>query len=87
MLNYADFNDIKLQQVKILKDLMNGFDVYKKIKKPKNESNYKAKDLYLILSRNPNKTVNDIFLKKPTDKYNKEMYLQTKILLNLRGKN
>ena len=44
---------------------MNGFNVYKKIKKPKNELNYKAEGLYLILLGNPNKTVNDIFLNKP----------------------
>ena len=33
---------------------------------------------------NSNKTVNDIFLKKPTDKHNKEIYLQARILFNLR---
>ena len=35
---------------------------------------------------NPNKTVNDIFLKTPTDKYNEKIYLQAKILFNLREK-
>ena len=41
---------------------MNGFKVYKTIKKPKKELNYKAEDhLYLILLGNPNKTVNNIF--------------------------
>ena len=56
----------------------------KKIEKPKNESDYKAKDLYLKLLENSNKTVDDIFLNKPTDKHNKEIYLQAKILFNLR---
>ena len=62
---------------------MNGFEVYKIIKKPKNELNYKAEYLYLILMGNPNKTVNDVFLKTPTDKYNKDIYSQAKILFDL----
>ena len=65
---------------------MNGFKVYKTIKKPEGELNYKAKDLYLKLLGNPNKTVNDIFLNKPTDKDNKEIYLQAKKLFDLREK-
>ena len=36
---------------------------------------------------NPNKTVNNIFLNKPTDKHNQEIYLQARILFNLREKN
>ena len=63
--NKIDLDDFKLQQVEFLKDLMNGFEVYKTIQKSKNELNYEAKDLYLILLGNPNKTVNDIFLNKP----------------------
>ena len=63
---------------------MNGFEVCKKIKKPKNELNYKAEDLHLIFLRNLNKTVYDIILKNPTDKYNKEIYLKAKILFDLR---
>ena len=55
---------------------MNGFKVYKKINKPKNELSNKAKDLYLILLGNSNKTANDIFLKTSTDKYNQEIYFQ-----------
>ena len=81
-----NLNDVKLQQTNFLKDLMNGFEVYKTIKKPKNELNYKAKDLYSILLGNPNKSVNDILLKTPKDKHNKEIYLQAKILFDLRGK-
>ena len=65
---------------------MNGFEVYKIIKKSKNGSDYKAENLYLKLLGNPKKTVNDIFLNKPTDKYSKEIYLQAKILCNLREK-
>ena len=63
---------------------MNGFEVYKTIDKPKNESDYKAEDLYLKLLGNSNKTVDNIFLKKPTDKCNREIQLQAKILFNLR---
>ena len=89
LLNNINLDDVKLQQVKFLKDLMNGFKVYKTIKKPEGELNYKAKHLYLILLGNSNKTVNDIFLNlnKLTDKHNKEIYLQAKILFDLRGKN
>ena len=81
-----NLNDVKLQQTNFLKDLMNGFEVYKTIKKPKNELNYKAEDLYLILLGNLNKTVHDIFLKKPKDKNNKEIFLQARILFDLREK-
>ena len=83
---YASMNldDVKLQQVRFLEDLMNGFRVYKKIDKPKNESDYKAKDLYLILLGNLNKTVNDMLLNKPKDKYNEKIYLQAKVLFNLK---
>ena len=61
VLYHKSSDKVKLQQVEFLKDLMNGFEVYKTIKKPKNELNYKAEDLYLILLGNPNKTVNNIF--------------------------
>ena len=63
---------------------MNGFKVYKKIKKPEGESNYKAEDLYSILLGNPNKTVNSMFLNISKDENNKEIYLQEKMLFNLR---
>ena len=60
--NIINLSEVELQQVEFLKDLMNGFKVYKTIKKPKKELNYKAEDhLYLILLGNPNKTVNNIF--------------------------
>ena len=84
--NMINLDEIKSQQIKFLKDLMNRFEVYKIIKNPKNQLNYKAKNLYLTLLGNSNKTVNDIFLKKPTDKHNKEIYSQAKILFNLRKK-
>ena len=84
LLNNINLDDVKLQQIKFLKDLMNGFEVYKTIKQSEGELNYKAKDLYLILLENRNKTVNDICLNNLTD--NKEIYLQVKILFNLREK-
>ena len=65
---------------------MNGFKVYKKFGKSKEKLDYKAKNLYLILLGNPNKTVNNIFLNTTKDKHNKETYLQEKILFNLREK-
>ena len=82
LFNYTNFNDIKLKQGKFLKDLMNGFEVYRKYTKPKD---FNAGDLYLLLLRNQKYTVNNIFLKTPTDKH-KEIYLQAKILFNLREK-
>ena len=61
---------------------MNGFEVYRKYTKPKD---FNAGDLYLLLLRNQKYTVNNIFLKTPTGKH-KEIYLQAKILFNLRKK-
>ena len=52
--------------------------------KPKKKLNYEAKDLYLILLGNPNKTVDDILFLKNLDEYNKEIYTQAKMLFNLR---
>ena len=51
---------------------MNRSEVYKTIKKPKNELDYKAEDLYLILLGNPNKAINNIFLNTPKDNHNKK---------------
>ena len=65
---------------------MNGFQVYKKIEKLKNESNHQAEILYLKLLGNPNKTVDDIFLNRPTEQYNSKIYSQAKMLFHLRGK-
>ena len=42
VLNHKSLDDVKLQQIKFLKDLMNGFKVYQAITKPKNKLNYKA---------------------------------------------
>ena len=86
VLDHKSSDKVKLQQVEFLKDLMNGFEVYKTIKKPKKELNYKARYLYLLLIGNQNKTVNKIFLNTPTDKHNKEIFLQAQKLFNLRGK-
>ena len=65
-------DNVRLLQVGFLDDLMSGFNVYKKIK-----GENSAIDLYLYLLRNPRRTVYDLFLNIPTDKYNKEIYLQT----------
>ena len=70
VLNHKSSDEVKLQQVKFLKDLINGFGVYKTIKKQKNELNYKAENLCLMLLGNPNKTVNNIFLNTPKDNHN-----------------
>ena len=74
---YAD--DIKLEQIKFLKDLTNGYKVHKRF-----ERFERVKDLYLKLHANAKRTVHDIFLKNTTDKYNRKIYLQAKILFDLR---
>ena len=76
---YAD--DIKSEQIKFLKDLMNGYKIHERFERFKH-----AEDLYLKLHANANRTVYDIFLKNSTDKYNKKIYLQAKILFDLREK-
>ena len=38
--NIINLDKVKLHQANFLKDLMNGFEVYKRIKKPKNKLNY-----------------------------------------------
>ena len=83
MLDHKSSYKVKLQQIKFLKDLINKFEVYKKFKKPKE---YNAGHLYLLLLRNQKYTVNDIFLKTPTNKQNKQIYLQAQILFNLKEK-
>ena len=60
---------------------MNGFEVYKKFKKSKKKTDYKAENLYLFLLANQNRTVNNIFLNTPTDKHNKEINLQAQYCL------
>ena len=87
VLDNKSLDNVKLLQLGFLKDMMNGFKVYKRIIKSKKKSDYNAKDLYLFLLANKNRTVNNIFLDTPSDKHNKEIYLQAQILLNLRGKN
>ena len=79
VLGNISLNNIKLLQVGFFDDLMNEFNVYKKIKGANS-----ATDLYLYLLRNPKRTVYDLFLNTPTDKYNKEIYLQVQKLFSLR---
>ena len=79
VLGNISLNNIKLLQVGFFDDLMNEFNVYKKIKGANS-----ATDLYLYLLRNPRRTVYDLFLNTPTDKYNKEIYLQVQKLFSLR---
>ena len=73
------FENTSSLQVTFLDGLMNGFNVYKKIK-----GTNSATDLYLYLLGNRNRTVYDLFLNIPTDKYNKETCLQVQKLFTLR---
>ena len=66
VLENKSLDNVKLLQVGLLDDLVNGFTFYKKIKGANS-----ATDLYLYLSGNRWKTVYGIFLDTPTDKYNK----------------
>ena len=79
VLENTSLNYIRSLQGKFLDDLMNGFNVYKKIKGANSVTN-----LYLYLLGNPKRTVYDLFLNTPTDKYNKEIYLQVQKLFSLR---
>ena len=86
MLDHKGSDKVKLQQAEFLKDLMNGFEVYKKFKESKKKFDYEAENLYLLLLANQNRTVNNTFLNTRKDKHNKKIYLQAKILFNLREK-
>ena len=66
VLDNKSLDNVKLLQISFLDDLMNGFNIYKKIKGVIN-----AADLYLYLLGNSRRTVYDIFLNTPIDKYNK----------------
>ena len=71
VLENASLDKVRSLLVGFLGDLMNGFNVYKKIKGIDS-----AADLYLYLLGNSKRTVYDLFLSTPTDKHNKEIYLQ-----------
>ena len=79
LLENTSLNRVRSLQVKFLDDLMNRFNVYKKIKGANS-----ATDLYLYLFGNRNRTVYELCLNTPTDKYNKATYLQAQKLFTLR---
>ena len=54
------------------------------IKIIENKGANSATDLYLYLLGNPRRTVYDLFLNTPTDKYKNEIYLQAQKLFSLR---
>ena len=58
----------------------------KKFQKFGKKLDYNASDLYLLLLANQKRTVDNLFLNTPTDKHDKEIYWQAKILFNLREK-
>ena len=79
VLENTSLNRVRSLQVKFLDDLMNRFNVYKKIKGANS-----ATDFYLYLFGNRNRTVYELCLNTPTDKYNKETYLQAQKLFTLK---
>ena len=68
VLENKSLDNVRLLQLRLLDDLMNGFNVYKKVKGANS-----ATDLYLYLLGNPRRTVCYLHLNTPTDKYNKEI--------------
>ena len=68
VLKNKSLNNVRLLQLRLLDDLMNGFNVYKKVKGANS-----ATDLYLYLLGNPRRTVCYLLLNTPTDKNNKEI--------------
>ena len=68
VLKNKSLNNVRLLQLRLLDDLMNGFNVCKKV----NGAN-SATDLYLYLLGNPRRTVWYLLLNTPTDKNNKEI--------------
>ena len=79
VLKNKSLDNVKLLQVGLLDELMNGFNVHKKIKGANS-----ATDLYLYLLGNPRRTVYDFFLNTPRNLFNKEIYLQVQKLFSLR---
>ena len=77
VLKNKSLDNARLLQVRFLDDLINGFHVYKKLREQSAQQT-----LYLL--RNPRRTVYGLFLKTPTDKYNKEISLQAQKLFSLR---
>ena len=69
VLDNKSLNKVELLHVGFLDDLMNGFNVYKKIKGENSTT-----DLYLYFLGNPGRTVYNLYLNIPTDKYTKEIY-------------
>ena len=81
VLENESLDNIKLLQVGFLEDLMNGFQIFKNIKKL--DKKYNAVKLYLMLLANQNKTFYGLFLKTPTDKH-KNIYLLVQKLFSLK---
>ena len=79
VLKNKSLDNVKLLKVGLLDELMNGFNVHKKIKGANS-----ATDLYLYLLGNPRRTVYDFFLNTPRNLFNKEIYLQAQKLFSLR---
>ena len=77
-------DNVKLLQIRFLEDLM--VDLWFTKNLINQSKNQIKKNLCLLLSAYPNKTVNNLFLNTSTNKHNKEIYLQTQILFNLREK-
>ena len=79
VLENTSSNKVRLLQVGSLYDLMNGLNVCKKV-----QGANSRKNLCLYLLGNPKRTVYDLFLDTPTDKYNKEIYLQAQKFFSFR---
>ena len=76
--------DCKLLSREITKPFKGTFSFFQKHDNLHNSAENSATNLYLYLLENPRTTVFDLFLNTPTDKYNKEIYLQVQKLFSLR---
>ena len=76
--------DCKLLSREITKPFKGSFSFFQKHDNLHNSAENSATNLYLYLLENPRTTVFDLFLNTPTDKYNKEIYLQAQKMFSLK---
>ena len=80
LLEHIDRDEIISQQINFLKDLTNGFDIYVNILHKLKKSNYRIRDLYLIVLTKPDVGVDRVlsFIKDSINQHDKKIYLNSK---------
>ena len=86
LLEHIDRDEIISQQINFLKDLTNGFDIYVNILHKLKKSNYRIRDLYLMVLTKPDVGVDRVlsFIKDSINQHDKKIYLIAKTLFDLR---